>query len=92
MNERQLTLFATILLALAATESGQSREGIMYAPLCAVSSLDEFQGVLAIAASCGMLQRGSNFLVKITNKGRDLAAKMEKVMAENKAKRESVSI
>lgn len=79
MNADKLTtLLAQLLIILLA--EGEDREGPLYARLMNNCTAEEFQTLLFVAAETGMVLRGSNFLVKITCKGRGFAYKIKKAL------------
>lgn len=67
-------ILTAILLAVAEMPEG-APEGPMYAALMGTASLEEFQGLVEIAASCGLVTRSGHVLT-IAPKGREMVAKI----------------
>ena len=77
-----LELAAVILTTLG--ETGESPEGIMYAGLMGVTDIDTFKAVTFALVSSGLLERTGLHRLRITSKGRELAAKIESAIKERK--------
>lgn len=87
MNESKLAvLVATVISSLDET-TGEVREGILYAALMAHVSYEEFMSLVAVLVNIGAVERGPQFLLTLTDKGRELAKKLaEQVAAVKRAK------
>lgn len=91
MNESKLcVLIATVITSLDET-SGETREGILYARLMAHVDIDEFRRLVFVLVSMGAVERGPQFLLKITPKGREIAKKLADQIATNKREKMAVS-
>lgn len=87
MNESKLAvLVATVITSLDET-TGEVREGILYAGLMAHVSYDEFWKLVAVLVKMGAVERGPNFLLKLTERGREIAKKLAEQVAEVKRKK-----
>ena|SRR5688572_24791098 len=84
MNASKMNVLLAATLTALAEGNGETREGILYAVLCGQCSMDEFQSMLYVADKGGLLTRGRNFLLTITQKGREIAAKIEDQIAKTK--------
>lgn len=81
MDVNKLTnLLATLVLSLQQQPNGETRDGIMYAALMPHCSHEEFKVVMYAAERSGLIQRGANFLLRITPKGREMAHKINKAL------------
>jgi len=87
MNESKLAvLVATVISSLDET-TGEVREGILYAGLMAHVSYEEFMSLVAVLVKIGAVERGPQFLLTLTDKGRELAKKLaDQVAAAKRAK------
>ena len=87
MNESKLmVLVATVITSLDET-SGETREGILYAGLMGHVSYEEFWKLVAALVRMGAVERGPNFLLKLTDRGREIAKKLAEQIAEVKRKK-----
>jgi len=86
MNESKLAvLLATVITSLDES-SGETREGILYAGLMGHVDMDGFHVLVAALLRMGAVERGPNFLLRITARGREIAKKLADQIAENKRK------
>jgi len=86
MNDSKLcVLIATVITSLDET-SGETREGILYAGLMGHCSFEEFHKLVRVLVSIGAVERGPNFLLRITPKGKEIAKKLADQIATNKRK------
>lgn len=77
MNAQTVTLIlATLLATLAETPSGEIPAGIAYAALMSACDLDTFNATVAAGQKLGLLERDRSHLLKITDKGRELAKRL----------------
>lgn len=83
-------LIVTLITALAES-GGSTREGIAYAGLMGVCSLEQFQAAVYALAAGGCITKGPQFLITITDKGRELAKKLEAAIAAAKASKGGAS-
>ena len=89
MNDTKLSvLVATVISSLDET-SGETREGILYAGLMGHCSFEEFQKLVFVLVGIGAVERGPNFLLRITPKGKEIAKKLADQIA--KVKREKLA-
>jgi len=87
MNDAKLAvLLATVITSLD-EGTGETREGILYAGLMAHVSYEEFWKLIAALVRMGAIERGPNFLLKITARGREIAKKLADQIAEEKRKK-----
>jgi hypothetical protein len=77
MNENLAVLFAAILCTVAQT--GSAPAGVMYAAVLGKCSHFEFDALIRIMESKGLVARAPSHLVSITPAGRELAARLEEV-------------
>jgi hypothetical protein len=89
MNDAKLSvLVATVISSLDET-TGETREGILYAGLMGHVSYEEFRALVSVLVKIGAVSRGPNHLLKLTDKGRELAKKLAEQVAN--IKREKIA-
>ena len=77
MNTYDTAILAAIVTTLAEMpEDYVGREGLLYAPFMD-RDLGTFQATIATAESAGLIQRKPNHGIVITDRGREVAAKIE---------------
>ena len=89
MNDAKLSvLVATVISSLDET-TGEVPEGILYAGLMAHVSYEEFMSLVAVLVNIGAVERGPQFLLTLTDKGREIAKKLAEQVA--KIKRDKIA-
>jgi len=73
---------AAIVMTLA--ETGEAREGTIYAAMMDRYSLDEFGMMIGLLKVAGMIETGLLHRVRITEKGRELANKINLFVKEER--------
>lgn len=84
MNKREANKFLAVILTTVAAMPGGAPEGVMYAALMNKLALHEFEALLDIAASVGLVMRAQH-VVTITPRGREMAEKIEALAKEASA-------
>jgi hypothetical protein len=64
-----LRKLANLLAETICETEGEIPEGVLYAGLMGVCSLDEFRMALGVITDVGLVERNPNFTVKRTEKG-----------------------
>ena len=88
-KDKLVRLSALLLTSLAATETGETREGIAYAGMMGFPcDFGEFQATLGFLCDVNppWVVRGESHKLTITQRGRDIATKIEAAMAAARAK------
>lgn len=87
MNVNKLMTFLATTITTIDETGGEIKEGILYAGLMQHDcSHDEFQKLVFAMVDGGLVERTSGWGLRITRKGKELAAKLHKAVAEVKAK------
>lgn len=71
-------LLSAIVLGLSADPTGTAPAGILYAGMLNDCTHDEFRRLLEMLAHGGAITRAHGIMVSLTDKGRDLAAQIER--------------
>lgn len=79
MSKSPLLIAATILSTLNEAPTGESPEGFLYAGLMAHVDLSEFQLLTGSMIENGLLERRVGPVLSITEKGRGIAAEVDRL-------------
>lgn len=87
MNESKLAVLLATVISFLDESTGETREGILYAGLMGHCDMDEFRTLVSVLVKMGAVERGPNFLLKLTEKGRGIAKMLaEKIANAKRAK------
>jgi len=87
MNESKLAILLATVISSLDEGGGETREGILYAGLMSHCDIGEFNTLVAALLRMGAVERGPQHLLKLTEKGRQIAKKLADQIAEVRRKK-----
>lgn len=88
MNDAKLAVFLATVITSLDEGTGETREGILYAGLMPHGvSYEDFWVIIRGLVRMGAVERGPQHLLKLTDRGREIARKLADQIAEVKRKK-----